>query len=331
MLSYYTGDSLKSILENLGGVVVRSVDLQTGEVLEPCAVPTSRHRDIETSSGAGLVGSGSLSTAHKRINKPKQESEPSRVPFVEWRQGASILKVSKAEPTKQTGGGLRGIVKGFSRGSRRRLMSKIAGVRREAALPCFVTLTYPKSFPEPKQSKYHLKLFIQSMKRAFPEVGIIWKLEPQQRGAPHYHLLVWGSNEKNLRAWVPTAWFDIAGGGDNLHLLWHEGKLKNKHCTQQVNSFNGVWAYASKYLGKTFEVAGWDSKAVGRFWAVVNPANIPFGELQSEPITRGEAVQVMRYQKRFAKLKSRSYPSITIFCDSEQWIDKLIKNGGDKK
>lgn len=302
---------LKQTLENLGGIVIRSVDLQTGEVLEPAR--------------AVLVGSVPLSTAHKRTRKTENKSQVVRVPFVEWRQGASILKVSKAEPTEQHGGGLRGVVKGFSRGSKRRLMSIIASVKRKAKLPVFVTLTYPKSFPEPKQSKKHLKEFIRRILRTFPMAGIIWKLEPQKRGAPHYHLLVWGSSEKNLRAWVPTAWHDIAGGGDPLHLLWHEGKLKNKHCVNAVYSFKGVWAYASKYLGKTFEVAGWDSKAVGRFWAVVNPDNIPFGEVVTLELSRGEAVGIMRYQKRFAKLKSRSYPSITIFCDSEQWVDKLIK------
>jgi hypothetical protein len=319
LFTNYTGDTLKNTLQLLGGVVVREIDLQTGEILEP--------------AGVGLVGSVPLSTAHKRIKTPKQEPEPARVPFVEWRHGASILKVSKAEPAEQHGGGRRGVVKGFSRGSRRRLMSKIAGVQRDAVLPVFVTLTYPKSFPEPKQSKYHLKLFIQSMKRAFPEVGIIWKLEPQQRGAPHYHLLVWGSTEKNLRAWVPTAWFEIAGGGDNLHLLWHEGKLGkgNRHCTQKVNSFKGVWAYASKYLGKTFEVAGWDSKAVGRFWAVVNPANIPFGEPMKMDIARADAVQGIRYIKRVIHAKKRSYPSLSMFCDSQQWIDKVFKKSQVQK
>ena len=309
-------------LENcisLGGVLVRSVDLETGEVLDPAIV-------------AGLVRSAPLSTAHKSTqNGTGNGAVMVRKPFVEWRAGASLLKVSKAEPTKRSGGGLRGVVKGFTRGARQRLMKTIAGVRRDAKLPVFVTLTYPKAFPEPRQSKTHLKRFIMRLRRAFPEAGIIWKLEPQQRGAPHYHLLVWGSSQKNLRGFVPTAWYEIAGGGDPLHLLWHEGKLKNKHCVNAVYSFKGVWAYASKYLGKTFEVAGWDSKAVGRHWAVVKPVNIPFGEPQTLEVSRSTAVQVMRYQKRFAKLKGRSYPSLTVFCDSEQWINKVVKNGGDKK
>lgn len=314
MITNYNHNTLIIELENLGGRLIRSVDMATGEIIEPAPLSTA-HKRINLQAGEGV------GWAHKTPTPT-----PLHSPFAEWRENASFLKVSKAEPQKRVGGGLRGVVKGFSMGSRRRLMTKIAGVRRDAPLPCFVTLTYPNIFPEPKQSKYHLKLFIQSLKRAYPEAGIIWKLEPQKRGAPHYHLLVWGCDVKDLKGFVPEAWFDIAGEGDNLHLLWHEGKLKNKHCTQQVHSFHGVWAYASKYLGKTFEVAGWDSKAVGRFWAVVSPANIPFGELITEPIERGEAVQVMRYQKRFAKLKKRNYPSLTVFCDAEQWVKKVLNN-----
>jgi hypothetical protein len=324
-LSHYTHEPIKYTLQFSGGVLVRVTDLLTGEVISPENI----HSDSQPINGAGSVGSVPLSTAHKSTRKQGKGAAAAGVPYVEYRRGASILKVSKAEPTEQHGGGLRGVVKGFSRGSRRRLMSVIAGVQRDAVLPVFVTLTYPKTFPEPKQSKKDLKSFIMRMKRAFPGAGIIWKLEPQKRGAPHFHLLVWGVKVASLRAWVPTAWFEIAGGGDNLHLLWHEGKLKNKHCTQQVNSFKGVWAYASKYLGKTFEVAGWDSKAVGRFWAVVNPANIPFGEPMKIDITRADAVQGIRYIKRVIHAKKRSYPSLSMFCDSQQWIDRIF--GGDKK
>lgn len=281
-------------------------------------------------------GVAHLSTAHKCTQRggagEPREVPPAPAPFVEWRENASVLKVSKAEPQTRKGGGVRGVVKGFSRGSRKRLMQCIASVRRDASLPVFITLTYPNLFPQPKQSKTHLKAFLMRVRRAYPEAGIIWKLEPQRRGAPHFHLLVWGVGVKELRGFVPTAWFEIAGGGDELHLLWHEGKLKNRHCTQKVNSFNGVWAYASKYLGKTFEVAGWDSKAVGRFWAVVARENIPFGEYRQSNITRGKAVQVMRYQRRYAKLKGRNYPSLTTFCNAKQWVEKLnIKpNGGDE-
>ena len=123
----------------------------------------------------------------------------------------------------------------------------------------------------------HLENFAKRLKREFSDIGFIWKLEPQERGAPHYHLLVWGVQEADLFYFVPSAWYEIAGDGDHNHLLFHMGCLRNQHCVSEVRSWRGVWSYASKYLGKTFEVAGWDCIYPGRFWAVVNRENIPFG------------------------------------------------------
>lgn len=283
-----------------------TVDLITGEIIS-----TREAGGSLAGVPVTLVDDLPLSTAHIS-------------PFIEWPSGASLLKVSKAEPSKQMGGGRRGVVVAFSLASRRRLMRLMACVRRDASLPVFVTLTYPNKFPSPKQSKLHLDTFIKRLKRAFPMAGGIWKIEPQQRGAPHYHILVWGCDAKSLKDFVPGAWFDIAGGGDELHLLFHQGKLKNQHCVGQVRSNKGVMAYASKYLGKTFEVSGWNSLEVGRFWGVFMNGNIPFGEMQTLEITRSQAVHLMRYQKRYAKLKKRSYPSLTVFCDAEQWITKVV-------
>lgn len=247
-------------------------------------------------------------------------------PFVEYRAGASLLKAHRGGmKDDQVGGGLRGSINGFSDNSRRRLMYTIGGIRLDAELPLFITLTYPMSFPEPKQAKKHLDTFFKRLARAFPAHGSIWKLEPQERGAPHFHILTWGCELEKIRAWLPLAWHEIAGNGDRLHLLWHEGKLGNgnRHCVQQVRTWRGVWSYASKYLGKTFDVAGWSEKWTGRFWGVIHRGHIPFGELIEEEVTRKKAVEIMRYQKRFSGLNKRNNKSMTIFCDADQWIKKV--------
>jgi hypothetical protein len=215
-------------------------------------------------------------------------------------------------------------------------MRTIARVRRDADLPMFVTLTYPDKFPDPVESKIHLDNFIKRFRRRFPKAGWIWKLEPQERGAPHFHLLVWGVDFIRLSFWVPGTWFAIAGGGDPKHLAWHEGRCGhgNKHCVERVRSFKGVWFYASKYLGKKFEVAGWNNKWTGRYWGVIAPENIPFGELRELVITRRQAVQIMRYQRRFSRSKKvqgkkirklrGDRRSLSIFCDASQWVERLI-------
>ncbi len=262
------------------------------------------------SGGGAAATAGPLSKLHIR---------PQDWPGVYWCEGASILKVSKGGHCAAPEGGPRAEITGFSADSRRRLLYTIGRIQRGAQLPWFVTLTWPNEFPSARDSKRHLAAFLRRLKRAFPGMGLIWKLEPQQRGAPHYHMLVWGAGCE-LMVFVPKAWYDVAGGKDYNHYLWHAGCLGNKHCCQPVRSWRGVWNYAAKYLGKIFEVSGWDRP--GRYWAVVNRHNIPFGQERMQEVTRTTAVQVQRYQRRFSGLKQKGR-SLTTFCDADQWIDRL--------
>ena len=274
--------------------------------------------DLATEELAPIPGAGSV-----------QASPLSKVhisPYIEYRAGASLLKAHRGGVSEAPKGGKRGAIAGFSSAARRRLMYFIASVRRDASLPLFITLTYPENFPDPKQSKKHLDAFFKRFNRAYPEHGTVWKLEPQERGAPHFHLMAWGCELSALMEFIPSAWYDIAGGGDEKHLLWHCGKFGNQHCVQQVRKFEGVRSYASKYLGKTFEVAGWSEKWTGRFWGVVNRSNIPLGELVQEEVTREKAIELLRYERRFSGLnKFRTNKSLTIFCDASQWIEKVLK------
>ena len=301
-----------------GGRVVR-VDLDPDHqpFIERSAVAASvSGSDVSDQTGAAS-GGDTLSKAHIR-------------PFVEYRAGGSLLKTCKGGETKAVGGAPRGQIKGFSDDARRRLLYAIGAVRRDADLPLFITLTYPNAFPSPAVSKRHLKMFWQRLNRLVPSHGSIWKLEPQERGAPHYHILTWGVDVNSLVYAVPGMWSDIASGGDPLHLKWHLGLLGNGNvpCVQQVRSLRGVWSYASKYLGKTFQVAEWSDKWTGRYWGIINRYNIPFGDLVQQEVTEKQVFQVQRYQRRFSGIR-RSNRSVTIFCDASQWIDKLSLNKSD--
>jgi hypothetical protein len=284
-----------------------------------------------TLAGANAGTREPLSTAHI---SPQVSEKLFKVPQIEFYDGASIFKASRGGVVEQVGGGLRGDISGFSYASRRRLMVTIGKIKRDAELPLFVTLTYPNEYPaDPAEWKRHLDMFFKRLKRKFPNVGAIWKMEPQERGAAHYHLLAWGCPESEARLFVPAAWYEIAGGGDPNHYLWHIGALGNgnEHCVQPVRSFQGVMSYASKYLGKTFEVAGWEN--VGRFWGVVNRGKIPFGEKMVFEVTKAKSAVVMRYQRRFMRnSKTRGLKkkitakgkSMTIFCDASQWANRLL-------
>lgn len=307
---------LSEAILTLGGVVRRVVDLNTGEIAAESA---------EVSCGQDTAPGGApLSKSHIRPQEREEAGKGQKKPYLAWCVGASFLKVSLGSTGEAPlGGGKRKVISGFSTDSRRRLMYAIASIRRDAELPCFVTLTYPNKFPDPKSSKRHLKMFCQRLARAFPELSAIWKLEPQDRGAPHYHLLVWGVSEQELRDFVPNAWHEIVGDGDENHLRFHLGLLGNQHCVNAVRSWRGVWSYASKYLGKSFDVAGWDDKHTGRFWGYVNKVKIPFGVACEFEVTASKAFHVMRYQRRFSKRRT-SGKGFTLFCNSEQWIKNIF-------
>lgn len=260
----------------------------------------------------GIPGAVPLSTAHIR-------------PRVIYYDGASLLKTTKGRTTVQKGGGKRGKIKGFTRQSRRRLMCTIGAIRKNAQLPDFVTLTYPEVFPTVERAKRDIKVFLQRLERQFPDAGYIWKLEPQKRGAPHYHLLVWGCKEGELFRWVVNNWYEIAGNGDFNHWKFHAGALQgSKACVQKVKSFKGVWSYASKYIGKTFEVAEWGAQWTGRFWGIGKRDNIPFGTLVELSLNARVIVQIMRYQRRFSGIRGKDYNSLTVFCDASQWVARLL-------
>ena len=118
---------------SLGGVVSRSTDLETGEICENLTTEDGKRSDARRRQ---VLRDAPLSKVHKGT-------------FIEWSTGASLLKVSCGIVSEAPKGGKRGKIKGFSFASRRRMMYTLARVRRDAELPCFVTLTYPNKFPSP--------------------------------------------------------------------------------------------------------------------------------------------------------------------------------------
>jgi hypothetical protein len=345
-----TNYTLLTHIESLGGVLRRSdvlaslsdgrrsgVNLSTGEIYPLGAVAVADSRGLPAGLPAGDEDSPQDSPQRVAVDVALSLSHISpqvlqtvnfeRLPQVEYYDGGSLFKVFRGGPTQeQKGGGKRSAVTSFSADSRRRLMQEIAKIK-VTELPHFVTLTYPAEFPTARQSKKHLDTFAKRFRRRFPSGSFIWKLEPQERGAPHFHLLVWGVSLAELRIFVPEAWYDIAGGGDYKHYIWHIGMAGNgnTHCVQAVRSFKGVWAYASKYLGKTFDVAGWEGQFPGRFWGIVNRAAVPWAEKKHRIVSRADACTAMRYGRRFMKAKkARSVNrSMTLYCSASHWARSL--------
>lgn len=199
-------------------------------------------------------------------------------------------------------------------------MRTLASVKQDN-LPLFVTLTFPSDYPTIERAKRDLDTFIKRMARKFSRVAGVWKLEPQKRGAPHFHLLVWGASYAEMLSFVPQAWYEIVGSDDANHLAWHKGELGNNPCVQRIEKQRGVFWYASKYMSKEVgeNFADW-----GRWWGVFFRERLPFGEVRIIPTTEEKAVEFIRYMRRYARVRSRDYKSLTVICNADKWVNRLL-------
>jgi hypothetical protein len=139
---------------------------------------------------------------------------------IEFAAGGSLISLSKEPGWQMYEGAVRskrGCVSNFSGRSRKRMMETVAGLLT-TALPLFVTLTYPESWPSEWNAwKFHLATFWKRVRRKWPNASALWKLEPQERGAPHFHLLIWGV-EFMPHEWLAQAWYECCGMNDPAHL-----------------------------------------------------------------------------------------------------------------
>ena len=173
----------------------------------------------------------------------------------------------------RVGGGPRGVVRGFSEGSRRRMVDMMMGVawgglavedpRAVYSRALFVTLTYPGVFPDDwRDVKGDLEGFEMRLRRSrWGFEGVVWKLEYQKRGAAHFHLVVVFRRvvaAVAFQEWAGRAWFEVVGSGDRRH--YDHGV----HVTVVHGGARGIMGYLCKYLGKTWRA----DKATGRVWGV---------------------------------------------------------------
>jgi hypothetical protein len=258
------------------------------------------------------------------IRKVKRHKYPAEMTFYD---GGSLISVKREHwKIPQRGGGLRGAIKTFSYNSRRRLMRRIAQLRKDK-LPLFVTLTYPNEFPQDsKVYKEHLRRLGIALDRKYKRIGFFWRLEFQKRGAPHYHLLLFGVSCKGkeiqvVRQWFAITWYKIVNSGDEKHLLAGTQVSRMKNWRQ-------LSAYVSKSIARVENgELGKDTQAtmeyVGRWYGVVGAKYLPFADVVIAKITDKVACDVIRYMRRFANLKyTRAYRSLSIFADGHFWLSK---------
>jgi hypothetical protein len=266
------------------------------------------------------------------VDKPplKDSHQPSA--YVSSAVGGSVSTLSfedtntnnRLSSPRRLGGGTRDKVRGFSRASRRNLLLRLASINRRAfkafkGRMISITLTYPHEYPEdPEVCKNHLKAFRKRLQREFGTFAAFWRLGIQQRGAWHFHLLLFVGPSigpvRQLRRFVSASWYEVAGKVSEGHL--HAGTR-----VEVVKRWKQATSYVERYMAKPEEFP--KGLQTGRIWGIWNEELLPV-QWETVQVSLQDAFRIRRIYRKLARRKgSGSLHSMTVFIRYENVIRLL--------
>lgn len=261
-----------------------------------------------SAAGAPAVAFSAVAPLSSVQTSPqKQQAVKRKLPMVTWAKGGNYCKLKLFGGSKGKINERQAITE-FSDKSRRALLELVNSINQDVTQPgdwAFVTLTYARDFPSARATKRDLDALLKRFERQFGQHFGIWKLEPQTRGAPHFHLLLnlgAGFNLVNVTSWVAHAWHEIAGQGDPNHLRWHLGQCRNQTvaCVEVVSDWKQLANYTAKYLGKVCK-GDEEWKHPGRYWGKIRRSLAPITilnlTLSEEMAHKIKRQMVKSYQK----------------------------------
>lgn len=192
----------------------------------------------------------------------------------------------------------------WSEKSRMRLKWMLGTLKKaELGKAVFVTLTYPAEFPAPDDHgiyKGHLKAFCKELRRCWGAAMTgIWKLEFQQRGAAHYHLLLLGITEATLekfRDWTAKRWYHIVNSQDEKHLRAGTG-------VDAAKTAGGAMCYLAKYVSKDDQTR--PGNFTGRYWGVIGREGLPVSRLATVLLHDESMIKVQRWSRKLIKVNMK--------------------------
>jgi hypothetical protein len=294
-------------------------------------VPNSIHTSSEDPPGFIYPTYRAAQTETQR-DKPSLESPHQEVAYVSSSVGGSVSTLSfedtttrnRLKPTKRLGGGTRDKVRGFSRASRRNLLLRLASINRRAfrtfkARMIFVTLTYPRVYPEePELCKNHLKALRRRLQRKFGDFTAFWRMGIQKRGAWHFHLLLFVGpsigSVGELRRFISSSWYEVTGKVSEGHL--HTGTR-----VEAVKKWKQATSYVERYMAKPEEFP--EGLKTGRIWGIWNENLLPI-QWETVEVSLRDAFKIRRIYRKLAKRNgSDSLHRIAVFVRHENVVRLL--------
>lgn len=189
--------------------------------------------------------------------------------------------VDRAEanaPDPPTPKGDEQVIPGFSDCARRRLRNRLHAMRRDAD-GLFLTLTYHETDPTPDECKRHLDRFWKRLERRFPGISAIWKMEPQERGIPHFHLVIYGVQFVPLPLLL-SMWHEVTDETSDEHRQPGSGGVEVERF---VNENGKLQSYMAKYMAETYDTwpkaeEGDPWAETGRWWGCLGRKHLPFAD-----------------------------------------------------
>lgn len=175
-------------------------------------------------------------------------------------------------------GSSRGNVSGFSLASRRRMREFLLCRSVQGAMLYGVTLTIPSPLDElkseeeirAKREKIFLKFrvslqrFFVYFKRRFPTAACVWRIEIQQNGMPHLHIVSYHFESVSTSDYL-SLWFSCITGVFSIPNLLSFSRygVKVDLLDGNIAAFRYVCDHGSKHKRSQL---GW----IGRQWGVLN-------------------------------------------------------------
>lgn len=223
--------------------------------------------------------------------------------------------------------GKRGGITTFSAGSRRRMFDLFHRLEIKRK-PIFVTLTYGKDYPDANTAKKNLRALFERLRKRLGSqtVSAIWRMEFQERGAPHFHIIFFDLPFIDKLTWQYW-WEEITGTPEPFTRV------------ERVKSHKHIMAYVSKYVAKVepSSKTGFISltylhayqqkygDSIGRVWGVFQREHLPM----AEKIVIERDLDSVEYNK-FRQLAIAAYPPIADYLskgfrlyvkDAARWMD----------
>jgi hypothetical protein len=258
------------------------------------------------------------------------------------RVGSSVI----GSEDGKTRGGRRGAITHWSRQSRLSMVEAMCsldwspvvapGGDRRGWRPAMLTLTMPgqhweRYAPTGAAFKRILERFWSRWARRWGRVQCVWKLEFQDRGAPHVHIYAAIPAGRHFREWLSRTWWECVGSGQLSHLRagtgvdWREGITASDPKRLAVYFLKRATGH-NLGLDKEYQhvvPAAWQSAACprgvrcadcdaahpigsGRFWGVKGLAKASI-EVQ---LDQAQFVGLRRILRRWAKANGRPVRSL---------------------